>query len=44
MLPSDMTRPTIVAYNNKILVSDEKFILRKNEEVNLTVPTVKVIN
>ena len=33
MLPSDMTlkiRPGTVGYNNKILVSNEKFILRKN--------------
>ena len=37
MLPSDMTlkiRPAAVGYNNKILVSDEKFILGKNEKVN----------
>ena len=37
MLPSDMTlkiRPGTVGYNNKILVSDEKFILGKNDEVN----------
>ena len=37
MLPSDMTlkiRPGNVGYNNKILVSDEKFILGKNEKVN----------
>ena len=37
MLPSDMTfkiRPGTVGYNNKILVSDEKFILGKNEKVN----------
>ena len=35
MLPSDMTlklRPGTVGYNNKILVSDEKFILGKNEK------------
>ena len=46
MLPSDMTlkiRPGTVGYNNKILVSDEKFILGKNEKVNLTVPAMKVI-
>ena len=33
MLPSDITlkiRPGTVGYNNKILVSDEKFILGKN--------------
>ena len=38
MLPSDMTlkiRPGTVGYNNKILVSDEKFILGKNKKVNL---------
>ena len=43
MLPSDMTlkiRPGTVGYNNKILVSDEKFILGKNEKVNL-VPVMK---
>ena len=37
MLPSDMTlkiRPGTVGYNNKIFVSDEKFILGKNENVN----------
>ena len=37
MLPSDMTikiRLETVGYNNKILVSDEKFILGKNEKVN----------
>ena len=37
MLPSDMTlkiRPGTVGYNNKILISDEKFILGKNEKVN----------
>ena len=43
MLPSDMTlkiRPGTVGYNNKILVSDEKFILGKNEKVN-SVPVMK---
>ena len=43
MLPSDMTlkiRPGTVGYNNKILVSNEKFILGKNEKVNL-VPVMK---
>ena len=38
MLPSDMTlkvRPGTIGYNNKILVSDGKFILGKNEKVNL---------
>ena len=36
MIPSDMTlkiRSETVGYNNKILVSDEKFILGKNEKV-----------
>ena len=44
MLPSDMTikiRPGTVGYNNKILVSDGKFILGKNEKVNLVVPAMK---
>ena len=44
MLPSDMTlkiRPETVGYNNKILVSCEKFILGKNEKVNLMVPAMK---
>ena len=44
MLPSDMTlkiRPGTVRYNNKILVSDEKSILGKNEKVNLAVPAMK---
>ena len=43
MLPSDMTlkiRPGTVGYNNKILVSNEKFILGKNEKVN-SVPVMK---
>ena len=43
MLPSDMNlkiRSGIVGYNNKILVSDGKFILGKNDEVNsLEVPS-----
>ena len=30
-----------VGYNNKILVSDGKFILGKNEKINLTVPVIK---
>ena len=37
MLPSDMNlkiRSGTVRYNNKILVSDEKFSLGKNVEVN----------
>ena len=45
MLPSDMTlkvRPGTVGYNNKILISDEKFILGKNEKVNsLETPAIK---
>ena len=44
MIPSDMNlkiRSGTVGYNNKILVSDEKFILGKNEKVNLAVPTMK---
>ena len=43
MLPNDMTlkiRPGTVGYNNKILVSNEKFILGKNEKVN-SVPVIK---
>ena len=34
-------RPGTVGYNNKILVSDGKFILGKNEKVNLVVPAMK---
>ena len=44
MLPSDMTlkiRLGTVGYNNKILVSDGKFSLEKNDEVNLAVPAMK---
>ena len=44
MLPSDMTlkiRHGTVGYNNRILVSDGKFILGKNEKVNLAVPAMK---
>ena len=45
MLPSDMTlkiRPGTVGYNNKILLSDEKFNLGKNDEVNsLETPAIK---
>ena len=43
MLPSDMTlkiKPGTVGYNNKILVSDGKFSLGKNDEVNLVVPAI----
>ena len=39
MLPSDMNlkiKTSTVRYNNKILVSDEKFSLGKNENVNET--------
>ena len=43
MIPSDMNlklkiRSGTVRYNNKILVSDEKFILGKNEKVNSLEP------
>ena len=44
MLPSEMNlkiRSGTVGYNNKILVSDGKFILGKNDEVNLVVPAMK---
>ena len=44
VLPSDMNlkiRLGTAGYNNKILVSDGKFILGKNEKVNLTVPVMK---
>ena len=45
MLPSDMNlkiRSGTVGYNNKILVSDGKFILGKNDEVNsLKTPVMK---
>ena len=47
MLPSDMSlkiRLRTVGYNNKILISDGKFILGKNDEVNLTVPVIKSHN
>ena len=40
MLPSDMNlkiKTGTVGYNNKILVSDEKFSLGKNENVNALV-------
>ena len=43
MIPSDMTlkiRPETVGYNNKILVSDGKFSLGKNDDVNLVVPAI----
>ena len=45
MLPIDMTlkiRPGTVGYNNKILISDGKFILGKNEKINsLETPAIK---
>ena len=44
MIPSDMNlniRPGTAGYINKILVSDGKFILGKNEKVNSTVPAMK---
>ena len=45
MLPSDMNlkiRSGTVGYNNKILVSDEKFSLGKNDKVNsLETPAMK---
>ena len=44
MLPSDMNlkiKTGTVGYNNKILLSDEKFSLEKNVEVNLMVPVMK---
>ena len=44
MLPNDMNlkiRSGTVGYNNKILVSNEKFRLGKNDEVNLMAPAIK---
>ena len=44
MIPSDMNlkiRLGTVMYNNKILIFGEKFILGKNEKVNLMVPATK---
>ena len=44
MLPSDMNlkiRSGTAGYNNNILVSDGKFSLGKNENVNLTVLVMK---
>ena len=44
MLPSDITlkiRPRTVRYNNQIFVSDGKFNLEKNDEVNIAVPAIK---
>ena len=47
MIPSDMNlkiRSRTVRYNNKILISDGKFILGKNEKVNsLDAPVIKAI-
>ena len=43
-LPSDMNlkiKTGTVGYNNKILVSNEKFSLGKNKKVNLMVPVMK---
>ena len=43
MLPSNMQlkiKTGTVGYNNKILVSDGKYILGKNEKVNLVVPAI----
>ena len=45
MIPSDINlkiRLGTVGYNNKILVSDGKFSLGKNDEVNLAVPAIKI--
>ena len=47
MLPSNMElriKTGTVWYNNKILVSDEKFNLGKNDEVNLIAPAIKSHN
>ena len=44
MSPGNMTlkiKTGTVRYNNKILISDGKFILGKNEKVNLVVPAIK---
>ena len=44
MLPSNMElkiKTGTVGYNDKILVSDGKFILGRNEKVNLVVPAMK---
>ena len=44
MLPSNLKlkiKTATVGYNNKILVSDERFTLGKNDEVNLMTPTIK---
>ena len=47
MIPSDMNlkiRSGTAGYDNKILVSDGKFNLGKNEKVNLMVPVIKSHN
>ena len=47
MLPSNIDlkiRSGTVGHDNKILVSDGKFILGKNDKVNLTVPVIKSHN
>ena len=44
MIPSDTNlkiRSGTVGYNNKILVSDGKFVRGKNEKVNLAIPAMK---
>ena len=44
MLPSNMAlkiKTGTVRYNNKILISNEKFVLGKKEKLNLTVPAMK---
>ena len=44
MLPSNMNlkiKTGTVRCNNKILISDGKFILGKNEKVNIMVPAIK---
>ena len=44
MLPSDMKlkiKTGTVGYNNKILVSNGKFNLGRNDEVNITAPVMK---
>ena len=44
VLPGNMElkiKTGTVGYNNKILVSDEKFILGKNDKVNLMTPAIK---
>ena len=46
-LPTNMElriRSGTIGYNNKILISDGKFNLGKNDEVNLTVPAIKIHN